>query len=227
MLRIVRGNIFTSESDTLVNTVNCVGVMGAGIALEFKLRYPAMFKEYEERCRRGEIVTGRLWCYETEEQGVPNVLNFPTKKHWKDPSRMEYLESGLCEFVRTWRDLKLTSVAFPILGAQHGGLDEAEVIGLMSRHLYRCDLDIKIYRYDPEAKDELIDQFRGRFGEKPAPALAREIGIKNQQATALSEALQRANTLGQLASFRGVGEKTLSRAFSVVRNQRAVQPLLF
>ena len=135
------------------------------------------------------------------------------------------------EFTRdrsiTTRHLELTSVAFPILGTQHGGLDEATVIGLMSKYLYRCDLDVEIYRHDPKAKDELIDRFRERFAQKPTAALAREIGIKNRQATALYEALKRANTLGQLASFRGVGEQTLSRAFSAMRNGPATQPRLF
>lgn len=214
---IVSGNIFTSEARTLVNTINCVGVMGAGIALEFKLRYPAMFREYESRCRRGDIQIGRLWLYH-DPGGRPSVLNFPTKKHWKDPSRIEYLEQGLREFATTWRGLGLTSVAFPILGAQHGGLQEDEVIGLMAKRLYRCDLDIEVYRYDPEAKDDLIDGLRERFAKKSAPMLAREIGVNRRQATALFEALPQANTLGQLAGFRGVGEKTLLNAYASVRN---------
>ena len=222
MLTILPGNIFTSEARTLVNTVNCVGVMGAGIALEFKLRYPAMFQEYQRRCRAEETRIGRLWLYH-DPGGRPSVLNFPTKKHWRDPSRIEYLEQGLREFVESWRDLELTSVAFPILGAQHGGLPEDEVIGLMAKRLYRCDLDIEIYLYDPAAKDELIDGFRERFARKSAPTLAHEIGIRPHQASALRDALPRANTLGQLAAARGVGEKTLALAFASMKDARVGQ----
>lgn len=89
-----KGNIFNSQTQTIVNTVNCVGVMGKGIALVFKLRYPEMFDKYKVFCQSKMIGIGKLWLYKSEES-TQWVLNFPTKFHWKYPSKIEYLEAGL------------------------------------------------------------------------------------------------------------------------------------
>src|SRR5689334_19885892 len=118
-VKYINGNIFTSKYQTLVNTVNCVGIMGAGIALEFKYRYPEMFEKYVKHCKEHLIQIGKLSIYE-----VPNkdqkVLNFPTKNDWKHPSKYEYLTKGLEKFLNIYREKKITSVAFPLLGAQNG-----------------------------------------------------------------------------------------------------------
>ena len=97
----VRGNIFESPAETLVNTVNTVGVMGKGIAYEFKRLYPEMFREYRDLCERGSLQIGALYLYRTDHK---SVLNFPTKKHWRSPSQPEYIEEGLKTFVRTYRE---------------------------------------------------------------------------------------------------------------------------
>lgn len=93
-IKIVRGNIFNTKAQTIVNTVNCVGVMGKGIALVFKLRYPLMFDIYKGFCKSKQIGIGKLWLYKGEPE-EPWVLNFPTKFHWKYPSKLEYIELGL------------------------------------------------------------------------------------------------------------------------------------
>lgn len=89
------GDLFESGCSTLVNAVNCHGVMGAGIALEFKRRYPAMFVDYRHRCRRGEVRLGRPYLWRPEDGVGPSVLNFPTKDHWRDPSHLEAIADGL------------------------------------------------------------------------------------------------------------------------------------
>ncbi len=91
-IKIISGNIFTSQCQVIVNTVNCVGVMGAGIALECRLRYPEMYDKYIQYCLESKINIGNLWIYKTESRWI---LNFPTKKHWKNPSKIEYLHAGL------------------------------------------------------------------------------------------------------------------------------------
>ena len=91
MVEFKSGHIFNTKAQTIVNTVNCVGVMGKGIALVFKLRYPNMFVVYKEHCNAKRIAPGKLWLYKSEKN-APWVLNFPTKFHWKYPSKMEYLE---------------------------------------------------------------------------------------------------------------------------------------
>ena len=92
-ITIINGNIFNTKAQTIVNTVNCVGVMGKGIALVFKLRYPAMFDIYQDFCKQGLIGIGKLWIYKGDARD-PWVLNFPTKTHWKLPSEYEYIEKG-------------------------------------------------------------------------------------------------------------------------------------
>src|SRR5688572_26562315 len=99
MLTFVRGNLFESPAKVLVNTVNTVGVMGKGIALSFKQIYPEMFQRYVQLCESGQLDIGKLWLYKTPHKWI---LNFPTKKNWRAPSRLEYLEAGLRKFVATY-----------------------------------------------------------------------------------------------------------------------------
>ena len=120
MIKIVSGNIFNTECDYIVNTVNCMGVMGAGIAYEFKLRYPEMYKKYKKICEDNLFDIGMLWIYKDPDK---NILCFPTKKHWKYPSKIEYLELGLQKFVSIYKEKGIKSIAFPILGASLGGIN--------------------------------------------------------------------------------------------------------
>lgn len=120
MIKEISGNIFDSKREVIVNAVNCVGVMGAGIALEYRLRYPDMFSKYQIFCEDGLLDIGKIWIYGNGEP--QRILNFPTKKHWKFPSKEEYLRKGLEKFVETYKEKKVQSIAFPLLGADKGGL---------------------------------------------------------------------------------------------------------
>lgn len=215
-VNVKKGNLFASKRQTLVNTVNCVGVMGAGIALGFKLRHPAMFRRYEEMCRQGHMEVGKLWLYKPDEGSGDKrwVLNFPTKKHWRFPSREEYLASGLAKFVATYRQRGIESIAFPLLGAQHGGLPEAMVIDLMRDELKKCDIPVDIYQYDPEAKDDLIDPLKSGLEGLEVHELAVDTGIDARRLGILRRALQRPDVLSltKLATVKGIGEKTLAKA---------------
>lgn len=145
MVNIERGKtIFESTAQTLVNTINCVGVMGKGLALEFKNRYPTMFDKYKSFCDKGVFKPGVLWIYKAEDGKW--ILNFPTKVDWRNPSEISYIEEGLKKFVEIWKDKGITSIAFPLLGCSNGGLNPDEVIPLMEKYLNQCDgLDITIY----------------------------------------------------------------------------------
>lgn len=136
------GNIFESKCSTIVNTVNCVGVMGKGIALEFKKRYPDMFMEYVLKCDRGEVKPGIPYVYQRD--GV-SILNFPTKDHWRSPSRLSYVVEGLEWFVQNYRNYHITSIAFPPLGCGNGGLSWAIVGPIMYQKLCELPIDIEIY----------------------------------------------------------------------------------
>jgi O-acetyl-ADP-ribose deacetylase (regulator of RNase III) len=144
MLTFVRGNLFESPAKVLVNTVNTVGVMGKGIALTFKQVYPEMFRRYQSLCERKELDIGTLWLFKTEHKWV---LNFPTKRHWRNPSKLEYVEAGLAKFAETFAEQGITSIAFPELGCGNGDLDWEDVRPLMVRYLRRLPINIYIYLY--------------------------------------------------------------------------------
>ena len=144
MIKIItNGNLFESQCQTLVNTVNCVGVMGKGIALEFKKLYPKMFELYRTYCKQGLLEIGKLYLWKGEDNWV---LNFPTKINWRNPSKYEWIEKGLQKFVITYKEKGITSIAFPMLGCNNGKLDKNIVLPMMKKYLEKCDdLDIEIY----------------------------------------------------------------------------------
>lgn len=148
MLTYVKGNLFDSPAKVLVNTVNTVGVMGKGIAKTFKDIYPEMFTRYMELCESKRFDIGNLWLYRTDHKWV---LNFPTKKHWRNSSKLEYIEAGLQKFVTTYSDQNITSVAFPQLGCGNGELEWKEVEPLMLRYLRPLPINIFVYLYDRNA----------------------------------------------------------------------------
>ena len=157
MVKIERGKtIFDSSAQTLVNTINCVGVMGKGLALEFKNRYPAMFDKYKSFCDKGVFKPGVLWIYKAEDGKW--ILNFPTKIDWKNPSKIEYIEEGLKKFVEIWSEKGITSIAFPLLGCSNGGLNPDEVIPIMEKYLNQCEgLDVTIYDHrEPIVEDPVL-----------------------------------------------------------------------
>lgn len=121
-LTIKTGNILTSQCQTLVNTVNCVDVMGAGIALESKLRLPEIFDQSVHHCRAGLIDIDNLWIYKPPADAMEQrwALNFSTKRHWKYPSKVAYLKAGLEKFLAIYQEKGIQSIAFPILGAANG-----------------------------------------------------------------------------------------------------------
>lgn len=142
MITYLKTNLFHSPAQTLVNTVNTVGVMGKGIAKQFKVRHPDMFNEYKRLCDSRALSTGQLHLWRGEQNWV---LNFPTKTTWRQPSRMDYIESGLKKFVDTYENLGITSASFPPLGCGNGNLDWAEVRPMMERYLKKVQIPIFIH----------------------------------------------------------------------------------
>ena len=142
MLKYVKGDIFNSPAQVLVNTVNTVGVMGKGIALSFKKKYPEMFTTYRKACDKHQLIIGKLMLWYGPDHWI---LNFPTKEHWRNPSKMEYIEKGLMAFQRKYADYNITSIAFPKLGCGNGELDWKQVKPLMERYLKELPIDVYIY----------------------------------------------------------------------------------
>lgn len=148
MIVFKKGNLFDSECQTLVNTVNCVGVMGAGIALQFKQKFPDMFNEYKLACKHGLLsLGGDLWIYDYMDLYKPKkILCFATKEHWQYPSKLEWIERGLKTFVYGYESLKIISIAWPKLGCNNGKLNwEHDVKPLMIKYLDPLNIICEIY----------------------------------------------------------------------------------
>ncbi|MEX0407952.1 macro domain-containing protein [Aquibium sp. LZ166] len=127
MIEFRTGNILDANADALVNTVNCVGIMGRGIALQFKNMFPDNFKAYADACSRKEVQPGKMFVYETGEFSPRYIINFPTKRHWKGKSRIEDIETGLFDLVRVVEERNIRSIAIPPLGSGLGGLNWGDV----------------------------------------------------------------------------------------------------
>ena len=219
-IKIIEGNIFTSNCQTIVNTINCSGVMGAGIALECRLRFPAMFDQYEKYCKEGKIDIGVLWLYKSPERWV---LNFPTKKHWRFPTKESYLHAGLQKFMSTYDAKGIKSIAFPVLGAQNGGLEISTSISIMQSYLSACKIPVEIYKYSPTATDDLFERFKSSFVSTAPEILKISTGLRANHINLIREALEKKDIyqLNQLASVDGIGQKTLEKAFAYITQKRS------
>lgn len=149
MVSYVEGDILQARTDALVNTVNCVGVMGRGIALQFKRAFPRNFEAYAAACKRKEVHPGRMFIFETGALNPPRyIINFPTKVHWRGRSRLEYIESGLEALIADVDRLAISSIAIPPLGSGLGGLSWGEVRPLIDRALAELP-DVVAQVYEP------------------------------------------------------------------------------
>lgn len=142
MIEYIEGNIFESPAQVIVNTVNTMGVMGKGLALSFKQRYPEMFEKYKVACEKHLLSIGKLMLFYEPDHWL---LLFPTKENWRNPSKLEYIEKGLMKFVQTYAEKNITSIAFPKLGCGNGELNWNDVKPLMERYLKKLPIDIYIY----------------------------------------------------------------------------------
>lgn len=225
-ITIINGNIFNTKVQTIVNTINCVGVMGKGIALVFKLRYPQMFNIYKQYCAAHLIDIGKLWLYKGESS-APWVLNFPTKTHWKLPSEYTYIEKGLQKFVDSYKDKGITSIAFPLLGANNGGLDKNVVLNIMINYLKKCDIPVEIYQYDPKDPDDLFETFKSNWMRIPYEQKKQMLKTKNRIETIDSAVLsENVHSMIALIDYPGIGIKTMESCFDFVMNMRE-EPALF
>lgn len=159
MIEYTSGNILFADVEALVNTVNCVGVMGRGIALQFKKAYPDNFKAYAAACKQDEVQPGRMFTFSTRELANPKyIINFPTKRHWRGKSRMQDIDAGLVDLVDTIRHHNIQSIAIPPLGSGLGGLEWNEVKPRIEAALQALP-DVKVMVYEPKgapASDTMV-----------------------------------------------------------------------
>jgi len=149
MIRTAHGNLLESGCQALVNTVNCMGVMGKGIALQFKMAYPEAYEDYRRACTDGRVVVGKMHVVDRNSFIAPQfIINFPTKRHWKGKSRVIDIRDGLADLVRVIKNLKITSIAIPPLGCGNGGLDWND-IGPMIRNSLADLHDADVALFEP------------------------------------------------------------------------------
>lgn len=172
MIKFIKGNLLNANTEALVNTVNTVGVMGKGIALQFKNRFPNNYKIYREACKNGAFKTGQvLTVQEGDLLNQKYILNFPTKAHWKAPSKIEYIQTGLGALKKEIEKYKIKSIAIPPLGCGNGGLDWNIVKQLMAKELESLDIDILIYEPNSQIK-QILQKEETKKVAKLTPARA-------------------------------------------------------
>jgi O-acetyl-ADP-ribose deacetylase (regulator of RNase III)/uncharacterized protein YwgA len=167
MVKVLIGNLLDSKAQTLVNTVNCVGVMGKGIALEFKKRFPEMFEDYAARCQRWDVRLGRPYLY--KRLFPPWILNFPTKDHWRSVAKLEDITRGLEYLVAHYEAWGITSLAVPPLGCGQGQLEWRVVGPTIYRYLSRLKISVELYAPFGTPHEELQVEFLSSASESAPP----------------------------------------------------------
>ena len=157
MIKIIESNVFNTDAQAIVNTINCVGFMGKGLAFEYALRYPDLLLDYKDKCKNKKIKLGKMYYYKSNNQ---LIVNFPTKNDYRFPSKINWIEDGLIDFVKTYKEHNIESVAFPLLGCSNGGLPYDSVINLIYKYLDNQDLKVYICldKKNPEGRElEMIN----------------------------------------------------------------------
>lgn len=145
------------DVDAIVNTVNCVGIMGKGIALQFKKKWPANFKAYIDACNAGLVKPGNMFIYHAGALATPKyIINFPTKDHWRGSSRIEFIQDGLVDLVKQIQALGITSIAIPPLGCGNGGLEWQKVKPLIEQ-AFTAIPEVTVYLFEPSGTPPAID----------------------------------------------------------------------
>lgn len=152
MITYVSGNILTSAAQVISNPINCAGVMGAGLALEFKNNFPDMFTDYVTRCSNKKVVIGQPYLWESNNK---QILNFPTKRHWKDKSLIGDIDVGLAYLAANYDEMGITSIALPALGCGLGGLNWPDVKLLIEKHLGNLPT-LEVYVYQPTVSSSSV-----------------------------------------------------------------------
>lgn len=219
-IKFCNGTVFNVADDLnmenigIVNTVNCMGVMGAGIALEFKLRYPNMYNDYKIKCEKKLINTGKVDYYK-DTRNI--IVNFPTKGHFKYPSKLQFISEGLRHFISTYKEHNLDAVVFPKLGTLNGGLDWEVVKHEMEYYLSKIDIPVYICEDSIPYAEGIEKAMVDRYNALSVQELC-EKGVKLNQVQ--KESLNRQKQQGDIQRFwqislqEKIGPKTYANIFS-------------
>lgn len=212
MFEYKTGDILAEDAEALINTVNCVGVMGRGIALQFKNAFPDNFKAYATACKREEVRPGNMFVFETGQLTNPRyIINFPTKRHWRGKSRMEDIDSGLRDLVDVIRKFKITSIAIPPLGSGLGGLDWNEVRPRIEEALHGFN-DLRIIIFQPNGAPEPSKITRKKQAPNMTTGRAALVGLMDRYLSGLLDPFVTLLEVHKLMYFMKVsGEPSMER----------------
>ena len=214
MIRFKAGDILAEDAEALVNTVNCVGVMGRGIALQFKKAFPENFRAYADACGRGEVRPGRMFVFETGGLTNPRyIVNFPTKRHWRGNSRIEDIEAGLADLTRLIRERGICSIAIPPLGSGLGGLEWGAVRQRIEEAL-RGFNDLRIVVFEPKGAPEAGSMARGREVPKMTSGRAALIGLMDRYLRGLLDPFVTLLEVHKLMYFMQIAGQPLKLKFT-------------
>jgi len=187
VIDLTQGDMLTADVDALVNTVNCVGVMGRGIALQFRKAFPENFKAYKAVCERGELRPGKLFIYEQAQLTNPRyIINFPTKDHWKGKSRLEYIDVGLEVLVQEVQRLGIRSIAIPPLGCGQGGLKWSAVRPRIE-HAFSTLTNVHVLLYEPQGAPQASNMVKTAHAPRMTVGRAALLGLMNRYLAALMD----------------------------------------
>lgn len=212
MIEYKTGNILTEDAEALVNTVNCVGVMGRGIALQFKNAFPENFQEYARACKREEVRPGHMFVVETHQLTSPRyIINFPTKRHWRGKSRIQDIEAGLADLQRVIREKTIRSIAIPPLGAGLGGLDWKQVRPRIEEALRGFD-DVRVVVFEPSGAPAPQQIAKRQAAPNMTPGRAALVGLMQRYLGGLLDPFVTLLEVHKLMYFmKASGEDSLDR----------------
>lgn len=211
-MRVVVGaSIFDSQCDYLTNTINTAGAMGAGLALEFRLRVPEMYEVYKQKCKRQEIKIGQYWIYNKPNRLGKKILNFPVKKGFNHPSKWEYIIEGLTYFVKNYCSDNISSIAMPTLGARLGKLDAEGVLIVMEEELQ--DLPITIEVYNRYGQDRLTKWVKKAISEMSTCEISKEFDLPLARSELLKSRVSEAFLLSDLVVFHKMSVNLVQKLY--------------
>ena len=225
MIKYTETNVFNTDAMCIVNTINCVGFMGKGLALEFALRYPDLLDDYKRKCDLNVIKPGKIYYYRSI--GNQMIANFPTKNDFKFPSKIEWVEECLKDFANTYKDNNITSIALPLLGCGNGGLDYKIVKSLMEKYLIPldciCYICLASIPYAEGKEKEMVDSFK----KCNINTLSNYVKLNTKQIDLLINKQKNIERFYEISTLSSIGKETYKNIFNIFYNNLLIEKTEF